>query len=144
MSMNKAVNKALLSDSLAALALRKAQRQALGKIMEKLFSYGTLQQKNVQVDTFGRELDGEKDALFGYYLSEIEIKDKAVIKSSGTNIHPILKVSEDAADEVQGTVFEITNEELLSADKYEVAEYMRVSAKLKSGKTTWIYAESKA
>lgn len=112
--------------------------------MEKLFSYGTLQQKNVQVETFGRELDGEKDALLGYYLSEIEIKDKAVIKASGTNIHPILRVSEDSADEVQGTVFEITKDELLSADEYEVAEYMRVSAKLKSGKTTWIYAESKA
>jgi len=112
--------------------------------MEKLFSYGTLQQKNVQVDTFGRELDGEKDTLLGYCLSEIEIKDKAVIKSSGTNIHPILRISENPTDEVQGTVFEITKEELFNADKYEVVEYKRVSAKLKSGKTTWIYSESKA
>jgi gamma-glutamylcyclotransferase (GGCT)/AIG2-like uncharacterized protein YtfP len=113
-------------------------------MMEKLFSYGTLQQKNVQVETFGRELEGEKDTLLGFYLSEIEIKDEAVIKASGTNIHPILKVSENPTDGVQGTVFGITKEELLKADEYEVAEYMRVSAKLKSGKTTWIYAESKA
>jgi len=112
--------------------------------MEKLFSYGTLQQKNVQVETFGRELDGDKDALLGYYLSEIEIQDEDVIKTSGTNIHPILRVSESPYDEVQGTVFEITKEELFNADQYEVSEYMRVSAKLKSGKTTWIYAESEA
>jgi gamma-glutamylcyclotransferase (GGCT)/AIG2-like uncharacterized protein YtfP len=112
--------------------------------MEKLFSYGTLQQKNVQVETFSRELDGDKDVLLGYYLSEIEIQDKDVIKTSGTKIHPILRVSENPYDEVQGTVFEITKEELFNADQYEVAEYMRVSAKLKSGKPTWIYAGSKA
>jgi gamma-glutamylcyclotransferase (GGCT)/AIG2-like uncharacterized protein YtfP len=112
--------------------------------MEKLFSYGTLQQRNVQIETFGRELDGDKDALLGYYLSEIEIQDKDVIKTSGTNIHPILRASENPYDEVQGTVFEITKEELFNADQYEVSEYMRVSAKLKSGKTTWIYAASEA
>ena len=112
--------------------------------MEKLFSYGTLQQKNVQVKTFGRELKGEKDTLLGFYLAEIEIKDEAVIKASGTNIHPILKESDNTSDVVNGTVFEITREELLKADNYEVAEYMRVSAKLISGKTTWIYTESKA
>ena len=113
-------------------------------IMEKLFSYGTLQLRNVQIETFGRELDGDKDALLGYYLSEIEIQDKDVIKTSGTNIHPILRASENPYDEVKGTVFEITIEELFNADQYEVSEYMRVSAKLKSGKTTWIYAASEA
>lgn len=111
--------------------------------MEKLFSYGTLQYKKVQVETFGRELVGDKDTLLGFYLSEIIIKDRAVIKASGTNIHPILRLSQNPAEEVNGTIFEITKEELLRADKYEVAEYMRISAKLKSGKTAWIYAASK-
>ena len=112
--------------------------------MEKLFSYGTLQQMNVQIETFGRKLSGQKDILLGYYLSEIEIKDKAVIKASGKNIHPILKPSKDLHDEVKGTVFEITKQELLQADGYEVAEYTRVLAKLKSGEVAWIYAQSKA
>src|SRR5579871_1487612 len=31
-----------------------------------LFSYGTLQEKNVQIATFGRELTGRRDALPGY------------------------------------------------------------------------------
>lgn len=111
--------------------------------MEKLFSYGTLQQTNVQIETFGRKLIGQKDTLLGYFLSEIEIKDKAVIKASGRNIHPILKLSKDLYDEVDGTVFEITKPELLQADEYEVDEYQRVSAKLKSGEVAWIYVESK-
>lgn len=32
----------------------------------RLFSYGTLQQENVQRATFGRLLDGTPDALMGY------------------------------------------------------------------------------
>ncbi len=56
--------------------------------MEKLFSYGTLQMEHVQKEIFGRKLNGKKDALIGYILSEVKIKDKIVIKNSGTNIHP--------------------------------------------------------
>ena len=56
--------------------------------MEKLFSYGTLQMENVQKETFGRLLVGAKDVLLGYVLSEVKIKDKAVIEKSGTDIHP--------------------------------------------------------
>ena len=43
--------------------------------MEKLFSYGTLQQTEVQIETFGRELYGIKDALVGYTVGEVEITD---------------------------------------------------------------------
>ncbi|WP_428023911.1 hypothetical protein [Arcobacter sp.] len=55
--------------------------------MEKLFSYGTLQMKNVQKETFGRILEGVKDTLVGYVLSEVKIKNKTVIEKSGTDIH---------------------------------------------------------
>jgi hypothetical protein len=39
-----------------------------------LFSYGTLQKKNVQIANFGRELTGRADALPGYgcYLLPIQ------------------------------------------------------------------------
>jgi gamma-glutamylcyclotransferase (GGCT)/AIG2-like uncharacterized protein YtfP len=72
------------------------------------------------------------------------ILEKAVIPSLNSQSDNKLHVSSTDPNEVQGTVFEITKKELFNADKYEVAEYMRVSAKLKSGKTTWMYAESKA
>ena len=110
--------------------------------MENLFSYGTLQQKQVQLDTFGRQLEGKEDILVGYALSTVKISDPDVIKSSGKDIHPILKFTGSETDEVAGTVFEVTSQEVAQSDEYEVEEYERVPAVLKSGRTTWIYAAS--
>lgn len=108
--------------------------------MELLFSYGTLQQDNVQLASFGRLLKGERDILPGYTISEIEIFDENVVKASGKKFHPILKETQKDNDEVLGTVFVITPEELAQADAYEVDAYTRILAKLKSGKNAWIYA----
>jgi len=43
-----------------------------------LFSYGTLQQGDVQFATFGRRLEGRADALPGYVTSLFETKDTDV------------------------------------------------------------------
>lgn len=108
--------------------------------MESLFSYGTLQQENVQISTFKRILSGQRDAIIGYKLSLLEIKDAAVVATSGKTHHPIIEYTGNPADSVDGTVFQITETELLQADVYEVDDYERVRAKLKSGSTTWVYA----
>jgi gamma-glutamylcyclotransferase (GGCT)/AIG2-like uncharacterized protein YtfP len=108
--------------------------------MELLFSYGTLQLENVQLKTFGRLLRGTKDILVSYSISKIEISDEDVIATSGERYHPILKYTGNNFDVVKGTVFELTSEELGQADEYEVKEYSRIQAKLKSGGSTWIYA----
>lgn len=107
--------------------------------MEKLFSYGTLQMEHVQHETFGRELNGKKDVLLGYALSDVKIKDEAVIQTSGTAIHPILKFTGKDSDIVEGTIFEISSSELDQADKYEVGEYTRIAAKFRSGDKAWVY-----
>jgi len=107
--------------------------------LEKLFSYGTLQMESVQKVTFGRLLNGQKDVLIGYILSKIKIQDKDVIKTSGTDIHPILKYTGKSTDTVEGTVFEITTSELNQADKYEVNEYIRVQENFKSNQKAWGY-----
>jgi len=107
--------------------------------MEKLFSYGTLQMVSVQKENFGRELTGIKDVLIGYDLSEVKITDEAVIKTSGTDIHPILKYTGVGSDMVEGTVFEITSSELSQADEYEVEEYLRIEGKFRSGENAWAY-----
>ena len=112
--------------------------------MEKLFSYGTLQLRPVQIETFGRVLTGKKDTLIGYALSDVKIKDKAVIETSGTDIHPILKYSGNDEDRVEGTVFEITAAELAQADEYEVEEYLRVKATFHSGTRAWVYVCAKS
>jgi gamma-glutamylcyclotransferase (GGCT)/AIG2-like uncharacterized protein YtfP len=112
--------------------------------LEKLFSYGTLQIESVQIETFGRILNGTKDSLIGYVLSEIKITDSAVIKTSGTDIHPILKYTGKSTDIVEGTVFELTPSELIQADEYEVEEYIRVEGDFSSGQKAWAYVCAKS
>ena len=107
--------------------------------MEKLFSYGTLQLENVQRDTFGRVLTGNKDRLEKYVISKIKITDPKVIESSGTDIHPILECTGNETDFVEGTLFEVTDEDLISADEYEVDDYKRAEVTFKSGKTGFVY-----
>lgn len=111
--------------------------------MEKLFSYGTLQQTEVQIETFGRELYGIKDALVGYTVGEVEITDPKALALPGKRFHPMLIRTNLSTDEVWGTVFEITEHELSQADLYEVASYTRKLGTLKYGEHAWIYANAK-
>ena len=104
----------------------------------RLFSYGTLQDKNVQVASFGRELRGQPDAMSGYRQTMLEITDPEVLATSGRKFHPIVEQSPDSRDEVRGTVFEITAQELAAADQYEVSDYKRGSVQLKSGLQAWV------
>lgn len=107
--------------------------------MLNLFSYGTLQKKQVQLETFGRILSGEKDFLTGYRIKMIEITDPDVLKKSGEQFRPILEFSGEKTDEVEGVLFEITEAEILQADEYEVDDYQRIETLFKSGKNGFIY-----
>ena len=106
-----------------------------------LFSYGTLQDKAVQMANFGRLLFGRPDTLPGYTLLPITIDDPTVVALSGKSQHMIAQRS-SAAEEVSGMVFEITAQELAAADRYEVAEYRRVQLTLKSGLKAWVYIQA--
>jgi gamma-glutamylcyclotransferase (GGCT)/AIG2-like uncharacterized protein YtfP len=107
-----------------------------------LFSYGTLQLESVQLQSFGRLLDGLDDAMPGYKQSFIEITDPEVIRKSGERFHPIVVSTGDPSDEVTGKVFQITASELAAADEYEVSDYKRVSVQLKSGRSAWVYIKA--
>lgn len=107
-----------------------------------LFSYGTLQLESVQRASFGRRLDGEPDAMTGYVRTMVEITDPDVLAASGERFHPIVSPSDDPSDEVAGTVFPITADELAAADRYEVADYTRVQVRLKSGRDAWVYVRA--
>lgn len=111
--------------------------------MPKLFSYGTLQQENVQLATFGRRLAGQPDQLAGFVLTEIKIEDPEVIRASGKTHHPMLVFTHRAEDCVNGTVFEITEIELAQADKYEVDDYTRMAVTLISGLQAWVYVDAR-
>lgn len=104
-----------------------------------LFSYGTLQDKAVQLSNFGRELAGNADRMLGYAQSWVEITDPQVLATSGKSHHPIVRPSSHPEDSVSGMVFQISAEELAAADAYEVSDYQRVSVRLASGLDAWVY-----
>lgn len=112
--------------------------------MPLLFSYGTLQQANVQLVTFGRLLKGTRDAILGYQLSDYAIPDPDVVRTSGKTHHPMATFTGDAKARVTGTVFEITDLELAQADRYEVSAYVRVLAPLASNRRAWAYVDARS
>ena len=99
--------------------------------MPFLFSYGTLQQSDVQRETFGRLLAGEPDALPAFELTRSRDGRHANVAFSGR-----------FDSRVTGTVFEISDAELVQADGYEQADaYSRVQVTLASGRPAWVYRE---
>lgn len=107
-----------------------------------LFSYGTLQDKAVQLANFGRELAGQHDAMLGYTKNWVEITDPEVLATSGKTHHPIVAPTLENGHSVEGMVFQITEKELAAADAYEVSDYKRVSVALASGLTAWVYVQA--
>lgn len=107
---------------------------------EQLFSYGTLQNESVQLDTFGRRLEGEPDTLSGYRQTRIEIRDSGAVAASGDKYYLNAKFTGSDSDFVGGIRFTVTRKELEQADVYEdAADYKRVSVQLKSGTRAWVY-----
>jgi hypothetical protein len=109
---------------------------------ELLFSYGTLRQREVQLATFGRELEGRPDAIVGFELDWVTITDPHVIATSGSARHPILRPADGTDASVEGAVFAISSADLAAADDYEVDGYQRVSVPLRSGERAWVYVFS--
>ncbi|MCO8275026.1 gamma-glutamylcyclotransferase [Actinoplanes sp. TRM 88003] len=107
--------------------------------MPLLFSYGTLRDPAVQEANFGRTLPGRDDSIVGYRLDVLEIADAEVVALSGQSHHPILVATGSPADTVDGSVLELTDDELRRADDYEVDDYHRVQVPLVSGGTAWVY-----
>ena len=70
----------------------------------------------------------------------ITIED-SLMRISGKAEHSILQFTGRENDRVPGTAFEVTEAELKHADSYEPAPYERVSARLASGRTGWVYAQ---
>ncbi|MCY3796543.1 MAG: gamma-glutamylcyclotransferase [Chloroflexi bacterium] len=100
--------------------------------MEKLFTYGTLRDPATQQKLLGRTLgEGAPDALRGYRLAKL------------TGIHDVYSILQPhPGATVEGTLFEVTTEELAHLDAYEGDAYMRVSVRLVSKTRAWAYTEN--
>src|SRR6185369_7917892 len=107
--------------------------------MESLFTYGTLQLEEVQLATFDRKLEGSPDALVGYRLVMIKIRDENFVAKSGTADHRNLQFTGNPSDLVEGIVFAVTIKELEQSDTYEPEGYERVPVELRSGSKAWVY-----
>jgi gamma-glutamylcyclotransferase (GGCT)/AIG2-like uncharacterized protein YtfP len=113
--------------------------------MPLLFSYGTLQQENVQQSVFGRLLQGQRDELLGFKASLVRIEDPQVVAASGQTHYANVTFDGRNESRVRGTVFEITSAELAAADQYEQpAAYKRIAVTLASGKQAWVYVDGRS
>ena len=111
--------------------------------MPLLFSYGSLQQEETQLATFGRKLTGEKDLMIGYEPSLVKIPDPELAKRLKKLHHDNVRKTDDDWSNVQGTVFEVTDAELALADTFEAQyNYKRVVVPLASGHDAWVYVHA--
>ncbi len=108
--------------------------------MNNFFSYGTIQQENVQLQLYGRSIHGSKDYLPGFRIMFVENKDPHSLARDEEQLHKLAVASGNASDAVEGTVFELTDEEIELTDRYEPAGYTRIRVRLQSGKEAWTYA----
>jgi gamma-glutamylcyclotransferase (GGCT)/AIG2-like uncharacterized protein YtfP len=108
--------------------------------MPLLFAYGTLQQEDVQLKTFGRPLNGQRDDLLGFEPSLVRIDDPQLAATLGTTHHANVTFNGNEESRVPGMVFEVTDAELANVDDYEAPFfYARVDAMLASGRHAWVY-----
>ncbi len=99
--------------------------------MQKLFTYGTLQDQDVQMRLLGRSLgQGRADTLRGYHLAKL-----VGIHDTYTIIQP------QAGAKVDGLVYEVSAAELERLDAYEGNAYLRVSVTLVSSTRAWVYSD---
>ena len=111
--------------------------------MPLLFSYGTLQQPDVQRSTFGRLLDGQRDELPRFEPSQVRIDDPQVAAAAGRTHHANVIFNGRDDSRVGGTVFDVSDAELAAADVYErTAAYERIAVTLASGRKAWVYAHA--
>ncbi len=106
-----------------------------------LFSYGTLQQERVQLQTYGRLLEGTEDALCGYRLERLPDRDPEAVRISGLKSHLIVRPTGIKTDRVAGMVYFLSPDELEATDRYEGSDYRRVVLELESGRRAFVYLD---
>ena len=96
-----------------------------------LFVYGTLRDAAVQRAVFGREVEGEADAVRGYRLVAVTI--------DGTAYSSLARCQPSEAP-VHGLVLQLSEDELARADAYEGStDYVRAVVSLESGRIAFVY-----
>ncbi|KAB5490851.1 MULTISPECIES: gamma-glutamylcyclotransferase family protein [Flagellimonas] len=100
--------------------------------MEHLFTYGTLQERQVQLDVFGHLMEGHPDVLLSFKKMENAVYGQ----------YPVVIRTENVKDKVKGTVYTLSIIDLEKADAYETDAYKREKIPLESGLEAWVYIEN--
>jgi lactoylglutathione lyase len=111
--------------------------------MPLLFTYGMLQREEVQMATFGRLLEGQRDELVGFERGLLRVDDPTFVVKSGKADHAVVRFNGRYDSRVGGVVYEVTENELASADSYEPDPYVRVTVMLASGNGAWVYVDAR-
>ena len=106
--------------------------------MEKLFSYGTLRSKQIQMQLFSKILTGSPDQLLGHKLKSLQIEEEF-----GMADYVVAVPTVDSSDPIHGIAYNISASDLAKADIFESNAYKRVQVELKSGAVAWVYIENK-
>jgi gamma-glutamylcyclotransferase (GGCT)/AIG2-like uncharacterized protein YtfP len=93
-----------------------------------LFAYGTLRDAPIQQSVFGRRLNGDPDGLAGWRRGQVIIEGQA---------YPMAEP--DPASELDGRLYQLTQDDLVRADAYEGETYRRIRVTLTSGRQAWFY-----
>lgn len=109
--------------------------------MNLFFSYGVLQFDKTQIDTFGRLLNRTVDIVKGYKLDNIKIQNPEIITLMDNDFHPVAKSTNNLNDEITGTVFELSDEDMAKIETYtqEYTSLTKTEVTLGSGKKSWMY-----
>lgn len=94
-----------------------------------VFTYGTLQDEEIQLGVFSRLLSGTQDTLSKYKIATQKV----------ANQYPTLEHTKNEQDKITGKIYTLSPEELKKADAYEGAAYERIEITLVSGKKAWVY-----
>ncbi len=105
------------------------EQPLIASATEYLFTYGTLQDNEVQQMVFSRILHGNKDHLKGHTIS----------KKLVGGLYPTVISSSRSQMGVPGIVYIISKEELQRVDVYEGEAYFRKQVTLASGIKAWVY-----
>ena len=101
-----------------------------------VFSYGTLQNKTIQLELYGTLLQGQPDILKGFKLNSIMLKNNL-----GENkMYPIIEYTGNPNETIKGFVFKMSHTQLSATDIYEGPSYKRISTITELGRTCWVYA----
>ena len=92
------------------------------------------------MDLFGRKLVGQRDWLKGYKIRPVIIRDQAFLERGEDQNQKIAIPTNNSSDKIEGTAFEVSEDELIQSDQYEPVDYKRVMVQLESGRSAWVYA----